>query len=284
MNKSLKIFNTGESPRSLKKITMFNWTGLAFWGNRDQFEEVKKRDELSTPGIYFLISQHEDGYFNLYVGETDNFTNRIKSHVDNKDWWESFIVFISKGESLNKAHVKYLERKFIYYSKNSPQIKLMNSTEPSEVKLSEEDEHDLTIFEGNILFTLETLGLSYFSKNKKLESKTSKTYKMRLSSKNDYTAQMNIIQDEFIVAKDSFIQLKASESFEGKSKGYFQRWKEITTDQELVEIINDDIGKLKKDLSFSSASAAASFVRARSQNGLIEWRSADGAPLKDSLE
>ena len=205
MNKSLKIFNTGESPRSLKKITLFNWTGIAFWGKRDQFDQVKMREELSTPGIYFLISQHEHGYFNLYVGETDNFTNRIKSHVDNKDWWESFIVFVSKGDGLNKAHVKYLERKFIYHAKNSPQIKVMNSTDPAETKLSEEDEHDLKIFEGNILFTLETLGLSYFSQTKKKEAKIEDVFEIKLFGKKEYYAKMCIIEDEYIVLKDSYI-------------------------------------------------------------------------------
>ncbi len=217
------------------------------------------------------------------MGETDNFTNRIKSHVDNKDWWEYFIVFVSKVDGLNKAHVKYLERKFYLHARNSPQIKVMNSAEPGETKLSEEDEHDLKIFENNILFTLETLGLSYFSHLQNKSNNSLKNFELKLWSKKEYKAEMSIVEDEYIVKKDSFINLQATDSFEGKSKGYFQRWKEIISDPNLVEQVNNEVGQLKQDLSFSSASAAASFVRARSQNGLVEWKDPkSGNSLKDS--
>ena len=54
--KSLRVFVTGNSPRSLKKITEFNWSGYAFYGMREQLNQLSKRDESGTTGIYFLLS------------------------------------------------------------------------------------------------------------------------------------------------------------------------------------------------------------------------------------
>jgi hypothetical protein len=275
MTRSLKIYNTGDSPRSLKKITIFNWSGLAFWGSNEHYDQVRNQPELSSPGIYFLVSPHDQGFFKLYVGETDNFTNRLKSHIDKKDWWTQFIVFLGNDNNLNKAHVKYLEKEFFLKARNSLQINIMNSSEPSGSRISEEDVHDLKIFEDNILFILETLGLSYFTQKKTLnfeEKDKHLNYHLKLWSKKDSLAQMVRKEDEFIVLKGSHINLTASDSFKDKSKGYYEKWLELTNKNDVVEKISNEVGLLKQDLYFSSASAAASFVRAKSQNGLVEWK------------
>ena len=45
----------------------------------------------------------------VYIGEGDPVRPRLESHSANKDFWTWLVFFVSKDDSINKAHVKYLE-------------------------------------------------------------------------------------------------------------------------------------------------------------------------------
>jgi hypothetical protein len=105
--KTLKIFVMGKEPRSLKSVELVNWTGLAYLGRREHLAQARKRDELNEPAVYLLLSDgaEDSGAIDIYVGETDNFAERLNSHAQTKPWWSQFIVFVSKDKNLTKAHV-----------------------------------------------------------------------------------------------------------------------------------------------------------------------------------
>ena len=48
---------------------------------------VWERRELSEPGIYLLLSEgdNDGGVVEMYVGESDNFADRLAQHVGSKD-------------------------------------------------------------------------------------------------------------------------------------------------------------------------------------------------------
>lgn len=48
----------------------------------------------------------------FYVGEVDPARPWLEQHFVRKDFWTSLILFTSKDENLNKAHVQYLEARF----------------------------------------------------------------------------------------------------------------------------------------------------------------------------
>jgi len=285
--KSLRIFVTGDSPRSIKKITEFNWSGHAFYGTREQLKQVYNRPESEATGIYFLLSDINTDMVQMYVGETENFSRRIKNHNQNKDWWTHFIVFQSEGSSLNKAHVRYLEYVFWKKANESTQIELMNDQNPKEPNLSEEDVADLRIFEENILYILEAMNLGYFtnhgSKITNINSSNGTEYKMGVP-KTDYEAQMIMIDDKYILKAGSYVRLVSAESFEKRNQSYYKKWNQITN-SDLVEKVNDEVGKLLEDLEFSSASAAGAIVKGRSTNGLANWKNAkSGLSIKEELQ
>jgi hypothetical protein len=43
------------------------------------------------------------------LGETENFTERIKDHDYKKTFWQKALVFISKYGAMTKADVQYME-------------------------------------------------------------------------------------------------------------------------------------------------------------------------------
>lgn len=282
--KSLRMFVTGNSPRSLKKITEFNWSGYAFYGTREQINQLANRPESETTGIYFLLSDINSEMVQMYVGETENFMKRIKNHHQKKDWWTHFIVFQSEGTSLNKAHVRYLEYHFWDKANSSTEIQLMNDIIPREPRLSEQDIADLKIFEENILFILEAMNLGYFSTKKNISSISNITQEYITNVPNtEYEARMVQIDESYILKAGSYLRKRHRGSFEKTNSGYFKKWQKITN-SDLVENTNDKVCKLKEDLEFSSPSAACAIVHAGAANGLKNWKnSKTGKSIKEEL-
>ena len=53
--KTIKLYIYGEESKFLKSAELSNWSGKAFIGDRKNVPIIQKMDELSSPGIYFLI-------------------------------------------------------------------------------------------------------------------------------------------------------------------------------------------------------------------------------------
>lgn len=284
-SRSLKIFVTGDSPRSLKKVTLFNWSGYAYLGNKSHKKQLDTRAEVSSTGLYFLFSDPKDGLVQIYIGETDNFSNRIKNHITQKDWWEHFIVF-QAYDTLNKAHVKYLEKVFWDLASGSPQLEVKNDSQPTGSNLSEEDIADLEIFKNNILYVLEAMNIAFFQRkteSTQVSESSSNLYKTNALAGADYSAFMETREDSYVLKKGSYICLKAKDSFEGGQHSYFVKWTSLVNSSD-VKKVNDEIGTLERDLEFTSPSVCGSLVKARSTNGLTTWKNVNtGKMLKEEL-
>ena len=221
----------------------------------------------------------------MYVGETENFSQRIKDHNQKKDWWTHFIVFQSVGASLNKAHVRYLEYVFWKKANESTQIDLMNDKEPNEPNLSEEDLADLKIFEENILYILEAMNLGYFTSTG-LSNKSSLPvegeYKTNVP-KTDFEAFMKKQGEKYILKAGSHLKKVPKESFEKKNTSYFKKWHNIIN-SEKVQHMNEEVCRLLEDMEFTSPSAAGAIVKGQSTNGLEAWKNTQtGLSIKEEL-
>ena len=90
----------------------FQWTGQVLMTSRNQISEALKRPETKRTGVYLLMGDLGNGP-QIYIGETEDISQRIKDHTDKKDWWTSAIMITDTGDELNKAHVKYLESRLV---------------------------------------------------------------------------------------------------------------------------------------------------------------------------
>src|SRR4051794_18483171 len=107
---SIRIFLPDGTPDGLRVAEKSNWTGRAVVCPRSQFADAKARPEFGKAGVYVLRGPSEEGGLStLYVGEGDPARPRLESHNARKDFWTSLVLFTSKDETLNKAHVQYLE-------------------------------------------------------------------------------------------------------------------------------------------------------------------------------
>jgi hypothetical protein len=145
-------------------IDRMNWTGLGIVFPRDKWPSTKHRPEFSRTGVYILqgYEHPEDELPTLYIGEGDVIRNRIDSHFQNKDFWDRAIVFTASNNSLNKAHVKWLEYALVGRAHHTKQSILQNGTEPQEPALSEAERADTEAFLHEVLQILPLVGLRAF--------------------------------------------------------------------------------------------------------------------------
>lgn len=148
-------------------IEKSNWTGQGLVFPRNQFAEARQRNELRRTGVYVLWGPGESGNLpRIYVGEGDPVLPRLDQHMRQKDFWTRAIVFTSKDENLNKAHVQYLEASLLNLAFEAKRAEIENTNMPQKPSLSEADEADALAFLEDLLLCLPLVGLSVFEKPK----------------------------------------------------------------------------------------------------------------------
>ena len=95
-----------DRPTGARIAKIDQWSGRAVCAPRSAMDEVLRRPELDGPCLYFLIAQPPTRNApRVYVGEADGFRDRIKTHLQTKDWWTSLAVFFSADGSLTKSGI-----------------------------------------------------------------------------------------------------------------------------------------------------------------------------------
>ena len=289
MFRTLKVFVMGQDPRSLKSIELLNWTGLAFVGKRSQIAQARDRKELQEPGVYMLIGDDDaaSGLVDIYVGETDDFAKRINDHVSKKDWWDTFVVFVSKDRYLTKAHVRWLE-KALYHSAKAAvgTLNVRNDKEPNGAALPESDEHAMQEFYQNLTFVLETMGHTYFDVDARTDiprhSTDDSKFQISLPKElgtGNLKGYLEVQEGSFILLKGSYIRAQAQDSFQTANSGYYALWTKIIQSDAVRKTEVDGALQTTRNIEFKSASAAGAIVRGRSTNGKTDWkRIKDGKP------
>lgn len=277
--------------KHLKTAELSNWTGKAFIGQRKHINIIQDMEELSVPGIYFLLADIEGSYQKkLYIGEADEINNRLKNHFDKKDWWESFVCFISKDSNLTKAHVRYLEKLIYQIALNNKTILVLdNNNVPTESKLPISDCDDMDEFSEQVIFVLKNLGILDFTRiesNKDEISIGTNEQQIRFymnvpggKGVENRKAELIIKDGLYILIKGSYIRNEIA----GKatSHNYARIRKQLETEGYFESTESKDFSRLNKNVEFNSPSAAAAVVRNSSINGRKEWKNEDGITLDD---
>lgn len=66
-------------------------------------------DISGQPAFYILLGSPDAQKLQAYIGQTTDFANRKNDHVQNKDFWNIALVFISDNHKIYGDDVKYLE-------------------------------------------------------------------------------------------------------------------------------------------------------------------------------
>lgn len=273
--KTIKIFLIDGDPNGRMSCELSNWSGKAYKIPRIKVKDCADRDDLANTGVYLLFGKDDEGKDQVYIGEAESILKRLNQQLTSKDFWNETIVFISKDDNLNKAHIKYLENRLHEIAKGANRYKVDNSIIPTQSSISESDRAEMEEFIEYIKLMVNTLGHKVFDEKREFKAKQKQaTFFIKAARGAD--GQGEPTSDGFVVFKGS----KAATSIvNSMSPSAIQFRKKLIDEGLLIE--RGDFLEFTDDYIFSSPSTAAAIVMGRNANGLIEWKSKEGRTLKE---
>lgn len=273
--KSIKMFLIDGDPSGRLTCELSNWTGLAYRIPRTEVKKCGDRPNLNSTGVYMLFGRNDDDKVAVYIGEAEEVYTRLQSHLREKDFWNEVIVFISKDENLNKAHIKYIENKLYEKAKAANRYDVLNGNIPPMPSISEADRAEMDEFISNLEMLVNMLGHKLFVEIKDT-SETNDGEILYIKGARDANAKGVQTQEGFVVLQGSRIASSVVNSYSERLEA--KRNDLIRTQK--VQIQNGEF-VVMEDLLFSSPSLAADIVMGKSANGLTEWKNKYGTILKD---
>jgi hypothetical protein len=162
---TIRIYVPDGDPDGVKIIDHLNWTGVGIGFPRSAWPHLAKRLEFDRAGVYVLTGTGEgtdDDLPTIYVGQGDEIRTRIDAHHANKDFWEWGYAFVSNGDSLNRAHITWLEYALLQRASKARRCHLDNGNLPKEPALSECERVGTEGFLREMLRILPLLGVRVF--------------------------------------------------------------------------------------------------------------------------
>lgn len=273
--KTIKIFLIDGDPNGRMSCELSNWSGKAYKIPRIKVKDCSDRDDLTSTGVYLLFGKDDEGKDQVYIGEAESILKRLNQQLTSKDFWNETIVFISKDENLNKAHIKYLENRLHDIAKAANRYKVDNSIIPTQSSISESDRAEMEEFIEYIKMLVNTLGHKVFEEKREFKPKQKQaTFFIKAARGAD--GQGEPTSDGFVVFKGS----KAAATIVNSMTPNFITYRQKLIDESVL-IDKGEYLEFTDDYIFSSPSTAAVMVMGRNANGLTEWKSKDGKTLKD---
>ncbi len=278
---SVRIFIPSGVPEGLKIVEKSNWTGQGIVFPRSLFAEARQRPELKRTGVYVLWGPNESVQIprvyvaqipRVYVGEGDMVLPRLEQHAKSKDFWTHGIVFTSKDQNLNKAHVQHIESRLVALANEAKRCELDNSNLPQPPSLSEADVADAESFLADILLCLPVVGVSFFEIAK---TTSRKERDLILKSKGIEARGVDTPQGFLIRAGSTAVKKEVP-----SIHTYMADLRRTLAEKGILEDQGDTY-RLTQDYTFASPSTAAGVMLGRSANGRIEWKNAKGQTLKE---
>jgi Domain of unknown function (DUF4357) len=273
--KTIKIFLIDGDPNGRISCELSNWSGKAYKIPRIKIKDCTDRDDLTSTGVYLLFGKDEEGKDQVYIGEAESILKRLNQQLTQKDFWNEAIIFISKDENLNKAHIKYLENRLHDIAKSANRYKIDNSIIPTQSSISESDRAEMEEFIEYIKMLVNTLGHKVFDEKREFKPKQ-KQETFFIKAARGAEGQGEPTSDGFVVFKNS----KAAATIVNSMTPNFITYRQKLIDERIL-IDRGDHFEFSDDYIFSSPSTAAVMVMGRNANGLTEWKNNAGKTLKE---
>lgn len=265
MGKTVTTYLLDSDPKGTQYVFISNKICQMYVIPRSNISILNERGELQTPAFYILLGEDDSTNPKAYIGETENFCERVIDHDRKKGFWQKALVFISKDAAMTKADVQYLEYKAIAEAKKSKTFKLdENKQTPQEPHLPEYRKDDIEEFFEDVKFLTSFVGCSIFD--------IIKPEHLFFLRRRGCNASGFYSSNGFTVLENSLISKSSVPSLSWKDK----RDKML---KECTDFYDSNFVRLLCNKTFKSPSTAAGFCIGNSSNGWIEWKDKDGNTL-----
>ena len=246
---------------------------------RDKVAEVaRKQPHLTQYGFYILLGRDKNMKPMAYIGQTNDFTNRVNDHKQKKDFWDTALVFVSKSDEIFPSEALYLEYLGWKAAKEAGNYIIENSKDINEPHLSADKQNEMELFFEDIQFLTRFYGCRVFDEPEKpMVAEQGMEFRMKMST-SGLNATMLFYRESkrYVIEAGSTIN-KAT--FNSCSKGIAAFRKDVIENKKLCQI-GDPLCTLLQDIEIpetsSSPSGAASFCAGTSFQGTVAWEDKDG--------
>lgn len=271
--KNIKIFLIEGTPNQRLYCELSNWNGRVYRIPRSEIKISEDRSDLQYTSAYVLLGKDNDGTTMAYIGECDNAKDRLLQHLKQKDFWNEAIIFIRTDNSLNKAHVKYIEKRLYDIANDIGRCILVNGNQPGGASISESDAAEIDEYIENARILTNALGIKIFEPviSATQTSKEKRANTLFVKEIRGALASGQKTPEGFVVYRGSMISDSCTRSI---PEGYKNLRQKLIDDRIVVDRV------FTKDYLFASPSTAAGVVLGKSANGLTEWKTESGETLK----
>lgn len=292
---TIQIFLPSGDPQGIRVAAITTRIVQVFEVPRVQLEAFLAMPESLSVGVYVLIRSNEEGERNsAYIGQSGNVGRRIKTHHENKDFWDRALIAISLTGSLTVTHAYFLEWLAIQRAEAVDRFDLHNSTAGSRPHTSAPMEAECREIFDTFDILLTTLGFPLFkpllitkAPHAGLPSSagescpaTEENAGLDLFLKTDGVDASACYTDEgVVIRKGSYGRATSTETFATTAK--HRKRENMIADG----ILRKDGSRLffEQDFLFNSPSTAAMYLLGRSANGWTEWKDVHGVTLSDTM-
>ena len=264
------IYHNGQ-PDGIRSIRRNLSTMTVYVIPRPLLADAKSISGINRPGIYYLINESDDNKIaQIYIGQTRNGIARLDDHNRSKDFWNKAIMFLAESKTFTLDMISGLEKFAIQKAQESKRYTVENSVVPK----YEIDEYDMASVEeiyDEIQFIMGTQGYKMDDAKASLNEAD-----ILHTTRNGIEAFGVYDGEKFEVLEGSAVSPEIKNSAPDRVK--ILR-KTAANNGDIQQ--EGEFYRLKKSMSFSSPSYAASFVLGTSANGWIEWKNKDGKTLDE---
>lgn len=266
MGKTVTTYLIDGDPKGTQYAFISNKICQMFVVPRSNLSYLNSQEKLQKPAFYILLGEDEATKPQAYIGETENFRERVKDHDSKKTFWQKALIFVSKDADMTKADVQYLEYKAIEQARKANAYVLSdNKQTPKAPNLPEYQKDSMDEFFDDVKFLASFIGCNIFE----IAQPKSEHLFFLKTRKCDAVGFYN--SSGFTVLKDSVIADTSVQSFSWKEKREAMLKEYTATENEKLVMTCDKV--------FSSPSTAADFCSGSSNNGWIVWKDKDGNTL-----
>lgn len=268
MGKTVTTYLIDGDPKGTQYAFISNKICQMFVVPRSNLSYLNSQVKLQKPAFYILLGEDETTKPQAYIGETENFRERVKDHDSKKSFWQKALIFVSKDADMTKADVQYLEYKAITDAKKSNTFVLNdNKQTPKAPNLPEYQQDSMDEFYEDIKFLSSFIGCNIFE-----IAKHEHEHLFYLKGRNgECNAKGFYNSTGFTVLKGSVIASSVVPSFGWKEKRAKMISEYTSADNNILTTISDK--------TFSSPSTAAMFCLGRPSNGWADWKDKEGNTL-----
>ncbi|MCR4334760.1 MAG: GIY-YIG nuclease family protein [Patescibacteria group bacterium] len=266
-----------DNPKGLRLIEMEGRTGKVFIAPRGKLAELRAREEVGQPGLYFLFGEGKERP-SVYIGQSENVIGRLISHDADREEDEWNVAFIFVG-SLDSALIKYLESISVDTAKKADRYDISNTAIPRENRLSEAQK--IVAFQcfEHIKLVAGLFGYLVFEDSKKQIGGV--MYSMKYVTLKGADGHGTLLPtEEFIVYKNSLARKKEQPSFLRNSS---KQLKNRLIEDGILKDHDENSYIFTKDYIFTSPSSAGNVIIGGICNGWDTWKDNQGHSLDENV-